>query len=134
MEQIYHNYEKWEDYIHGMWRKETSDNEKHFLDKAIDFTGDHKLYGEWMVKVTLEWKIACEQNLTDLSQNRRAWLGHAACCMGINCPEYITRDAWGYLTKKQQDDANMMADIAISGWEKRNGITEGYYAKELFDY
>jgi hypothetical protein len=69
--------------------------------------------------------------LTDISQNRRAWIGHAACCMAIKCPEYITRSAWGYLTKEQQDLANAEADRAIAWWERNKGGE--IYAKELFD-
>lgn len=133
MKRIYHPYTEWEDYKAGMWRKETTANEKDLLDKAIDFTGTHEEYGAWMMRVVSSWPKACEQNLTDLSQNRRAWIGHAACCMALNCPEYITREAWGYLTKTQQDLANKQADKAIEFWERDNKYQERFYAKELFE-
>jgi len=121
MKQKYHHYTEWEDYQNGMWRKETPKNEKDFLDKAIDFTGDHELYGSWMMRVVKEWPNACEQNLTNTNINRRAWVGHAACCLAFGCPEYITREAWGFLTDQQRDDANKQADYAIMTWE------ENYY-------
>jgi hypothetical protein len=120
MEQIYHNYKEWEDYQNGMWRKLEAGEESNMLDKAIKFTGDHQEYGAWMIKVTERWPIACEHNLTNTSQNRKAWIGHAATCMAINCPEYITRKAWSYLTPKQQVDANRAAEMAIIHWEERN--------------
>jgi len=133
MKRIYHPYQDWEDYKNGMWRKETPENEKHLLDKAIDFTGNHEEYGAAMIRVINEWPVTCQHNLTDTTQNRKAFIGHAACCLAFKCPEYITREAWGYLTKKQQDDANKQAEKAIMLWEKINNVYEGEYAKELFD-
>lgn len=132
MEQIYHHYSKWEDYNAGMWRKTSKDDERKYLEDAISFTGDAELYGEWMLKVIDEWPVACEHNLSDVGQNRKAWIGHAACCLAIGCPESITRQAWGYLTREQQDRANNMADIAIKQWEQKNGFGEND-AQELFD-
>lgn len=134
MKQIFHPYWEWEDFTHGMWRKESAANEKELLGKAIQFTGNYLLYGSFMRKVIDLWPISCEHNLTDLGQNRRAWIGHAATLIAINCPEYITREAWGYLTKKQQDDANEQADIAIAIWEKTHGINGGEYAQMFFEY
>lgn len=101
-----------------MWRKETKENEETFLKKAVDFTGNHKLYGSWMMKVVKEWPMACEHNLSDTGLNRRAWVGHAAVCLAFRCPEYITRAAWRKLTKEQQDKANAQADKAIKQWEQ----------------
>jgi hypothetical protein len=80
------------------------------------------------------WPIACEHNLTDDTQNRRAWIGHAACQMAINCPEYITRSAWGYLTREQQGKANAMADKAIARWEAVRGKEERLDAQIFFTY
>lgn len=131
MVQIYHPYTEWEDYKAGMWRKLLPSEEPAMLDAAIRFTGDAEEYGSWMMKVAREWTIACEHNLTDCSQNRRAWIGHAAACMAIQCPEYITRQAWGFLTKRQQDEANAVADLAIAWWE-RNKCKDAEYAQELF--
>ena len=98
-----------------MWGK--ADNRVECLEKAIKFTGNHKLYGAFMVKVTREWPVSCEHNLTNKTQNRLAWLGHAACALAFMCPEDITREAWGYLTKEQQEEANGVALKAIKQWE-----------------
>ena len=107
-----------------MWRRVNVDE---YLQKAIEFTGDHELYGRWMMRVVNEWPIACEHNLTDLTQNRRAWIGHAAVQMAINCPEHVTRAAWGYLTKEQQDLANGVADKAIEYWERMENGEKGLF-------
>lgn len=135
MKRVYHPYHLWEDYLAGMWRKVDSAQEAEYLQKAIAFTGDDALYGSWMLKVANQWPIACEHNLTDETQNRRAWIGHAACCLGIGCPEYITRSAWGFLNKEQQDRANGRADIAIESWETRQQMEiRGEYGQALFAY
>jgi hypothetical protein len=119
MKQIYHHYLKWEEHHAGMWQKVGKVNADLLLKDAIEFMGNHKLYGQWMMKVVDEWPISCEQNLSDNSINKRAWIGHAACCLAINCPEYITRMAWHFLSLEQQDKANKEADKAILSWERR---------------
>jgi hypothetical protein len=95
-------------------------NRKEWLKKAIEFTGNHELYGSWMIKVSQEWKYSCEHNLTDKSSNRRAWIGHAAVAFAMQCPEDITRQAWAFLTEEQQTLANLEADKAINLWERAN--------------
>lgn len=113
----FHHYEKWEEYHAGMWRKVHGEKREELLRKAIEFTGDDELYGEWMLRVVDEWPISCEQNLSFLNLNRQAWIGHAAVCLAFGCPEDITREAWWHLTEKQQNEANIKADQAIAKWE-----------------
>ena len=98
---------------------------------AIEFTGDAELYGSYMLRVTQEWPNSCEHNLTDRSQNRRAWIGHAAVALAIQCPEDIVRSAWSRLSEKQQIDANAQADAAIRSWECQRGISERTFTKLL---
>lgn len=117
MKRIYHPYWNWEEYKAGMWRNVSALKAVSFLSAAVKFTGDAELYGSFMVRVANEWPISCEHNLTDISQNRRAWIGHAAACLAIGVPEHITRAAWGRLTQNQQDEANAKADEAIRYWE-----------------
>jgi len=100
-----------------MWRSVPRNERQEYLDKAIVFTGDAETYGKWMLEVIRKWPISCEHNLTDIHQNRRAWIGHAAVCLAFKCPEDITRQAWAYLTQDQQDRANKKADEAIHQWE-----------------
>jgi hypothetical protein len=126
MKRIYHHYEKWEDYLNGMWREVLKDEEEYYLTQAIEFTGNANLYGSWMLKVIEYWPFACEHNLTCTGMNRQAWIGHAAVSLAIDCPEYITRMAWWKLTEQQQIDANKKADEAIELWEqeyRKNGYT-----------
>lgn len=112
---VYHHYLDWEEIDSNMWGSVT--NKQKYLEKAIEFTGDHKKYGRFMQKVVDTWKVSCENALTDYSLNRRAWVGHAACALALGCPESITREAWGKLTDEQQLLANKEADRAIKLWE-----------------
>ena len=117
MKRIYHPYDKWEEYHAGMWRDVNKDEEDDYLKRAIEFTGNHELYGYWMLKVVEQWKYSCEHNLSCTEMNRQAWIGHAACCLAFGCPEHITRRAWHCLTLEQQEKANGVADKAILLWE-----------------
>ncbi len=119
MKRVFHPYTEWEDWQSGMWRTISGSERMEMLRKAIEFTGDAELYGSFMRRVIDEWSIACEHNLTDESQNRKAWLGHAATCLAIDCPEDVTRAAWAQLSKQQQDDANKQAQDAIDEWVRR---------------
>ena len=93
---IYHPYNLWEEINHNMWGD--VENKQSMLMRAIKFTGDHKNYGRFMRKVIKQWKYSCENALTDEFINRKAWLGHAACEVRMNCPEDITHQAWKYLS------------------------------------
>lgn len=117
MKRIWHHYKKWEEVGAGMWDGASAEESRGHLSRAIKFTGDAKLYGSYMRRVIVEWPFSCEHNLTDIGQNRKAWIGHAATALAIGCPEHITRQAWGHLSKQQQDDANEQAQAAIEEWE-----------------
>lgn len=114
-ERVYHPYWDWEEIDHNMWG--CVSNRKKFLRMAVSFTGDHRKYGRFMMRVINEWPISCENALTDYSINRKAWIGHAACALALGCPEDITRSAWGKLTDEQQLLANKEAGRAIQAWE-----------------
>ena len=116
IKRVYRPIWEWEEIDANMWG--SVDNRRRFLNAAIEFTGDHKRYGRFMLRVIREWPASCENALTDLSSNRRAWIGHAASALSLGCPEDITREAWAHLTKQQQDRANAQADNAIRIWEK----------------
>ncbi len=119
IERIYYRYENWEEYRFGMWRQVCGMERDKYLKHAIKFTGNAELYGKYMLKALDLWPYSCAFNLSNTSINRQAWIGHAACCIAIKCPEDITRIAWHSLTQKQQDDANAKADIAIDTFEQR---------------
>jgi hypothetical protein len=110
-------YYDWEDYINGMWRKLSAEDELLYLPKAIEFTGNHIVYGNAMGEVIEKWSKTMLNSLTNKSINRRAFLGHCAVQYKINCPEYITRMAWGLLSNEQRYEADLIAEKHIKHWE-----------------
>ena len=107
----------WEEIGFNMWGEVA--NRRLFLQRAEIFTGNHRLYGRYMQRVAVEWPNSCINALTDYNLNRKAWIGHAACALALQCPEDITRQAWGLLTDEQRILANRQADRAIQSWEVR---------------
>lgn len=116
MKQLYIPYWDWEDWLNGMWRKLDPEEEQNMLNKAIEFTGDYKKYGGAMKRVIIEWPKTMLNSITNKSINRRAFLGHCACCLEFGCPEYITRMAWKELTERQRRDADIVAQSVIDHW------------------
>jgi hypothetical protein len=110
-------FESWEETRFNMWGEVS--NRRLYLQRAICFTGNHRLYGRYMRRVTEEWRNSCVNALTDYNLNRRAWIGHAACALALRCPEDITRHAWSFLSNEQQILANKQANRAIQSWEMR---------------
>ncbi len=119
--QTYVHYEKWEDWINGMWRRCEKEEEERLLKIAIEFTGDHLRYGEAMKEVVTEWKNTMLNSLTNVSINRRAFLGHCAVSYKLNIPEYITRMAWKELTDMQRTLADMAAQRVIDRYIIEHG-------------
>lgn len=113
----YKPYWEWEDWLNGMWRRLDKSEEKAMLELAINFTGDHMRYGAAMQEVIFEWPNTMLHNLTNVSINRKAFVGHCACQYKMNLPEYIVRMAWKELSDKQRYLANCQAELAINKWE-----------------
>jgi hypothetical protein len=118
IERVYHPYWDWEEIDFNMWGN--VDDKDKYLKWAIEFTGDAELYGSYMMDVAREWTKSCQHNLSNRTQNRKAWIGHAACAKAYGCPEHIVRQAWSHLSEEQQIAANKKADEAIEYWEQEN--------------
>lgn len=116
--QIFHHYEKWEDWKAGLYdsvcvyfdeklnlSKEMLENESKFLENARSMIN--------------EWIYSAEQNLSDKSMNRQAWIGQATCCHSHSAPEYVTIQAWWMLSDEERNKANAIADIVINEWEQK---------------
>lgn len=112
--QVFHHYTLWEDFKAGMWMPPTTGAEG----QAAAILSDPKVFGEAARVMVQEWPIAAEQNLTNPTVNRQAWIGQATCCHLAGVPESATRAAWWTLTDEERTIANGVADQVIREWEQ----------------
>ena len=112
---IWHHFEKWEDYHHGMYDEDRQGRQER-VQRAAEILGDPILCERAMRKVVAEWPRASEFNLSNAEINRRAWLGQAACSCYGDVHEDETREAWGLLTDEQRVRANKIATVVIKEW------------------
>ena len=135
IKQVFIPYWEWEDFINGMWSK----GEEGQLIQAVEFTGAWVKYGEAMGEVIEAWSQTMLNSMTNLSINRRAFLGHCAVCFKLGIPESVTREAWSLLTDQQRFDADAIAEKHIKHWEyeyKRKNIQlhKGLGAQMLLEW
>lgn len=122
------HYEKWEDYKAGMFAlTDVIDKDKKVIG-AIQLLSNEGAFYDILKEVMIRWENATSVNLTNKGQNRRAWLGAAACMFKCNTPEYLTRIAWNLLNKDVQDKANAVAEKIIMEFENKTS-----HAKTLFE-
>ena len=117
MERIYHRYEFWECYKNGFYNNKTKYNNDELYDLVIEFFNNTIIVDLYMNKVINEWIYSCEHNLTNISLNRVAWLGQAACCIYKNIPYKNTMDTWKYIDKNKQIIACEIAEKIIKKYE-----------------
>ena len=121
MRQIFHSYTLWEDVNNGILEDCYNEEETEVLTlKAKSLLCSMDDFAEVANNVINEWKFSSEQHLSNKARNRQAWIGQAACCYKYRVPEHITKYAWRLMTKKQQDNANYIADLIIKSWEDKN--------------
>lgn len=118
MNRIYHRYELWECWKNGFFWNESGLTKSELKDKCIEFFSNKKLVEKYMRLVVKLWPFSCENNLTNDSMNRVAWLGQAAACLYCKCPSPITMESWREVPAKSRDEANEIAEKIISDYEK----------------
>lgn len=116
MKRVYRHVDDLEEGHNGMWRTASGDEGEAFIRAARDLMRDPEAFLAAMLKAVSHWPNSCEHNLTSLNMNRRAWLGHAGCCVALGSPEAMTRLGWHRLSLEQQTEANRVADLAIEAW------------------
>lgn len=120
MKQIFEHYTKWEDFQAGMYQTDNIKDKDQKVIDAIKLLSDSNAFYNALKQILITWKIASDVNMTNKQQNRRAWLGAAACMFVCNTPECLTRIAWGLLNKEVQDKANAVAEKIILEYENNN--------------
>lgn len=106
----------WEDYRAGMYRNPNSLLEE--MAAAKDLLADPVRLEPAMRAVVEAWPGSAEHQLTNMEQNRRAWVGQAACLHAVGAAALATRAAWPQLTDVERAAANSCADRVIRQWEE----------------
>lgn len=118
IERKYHPYYEWEDYQSGMY-DELKDGREHRVKLAVKLLSHPLICYQFMKEVTVRWKVATEHVFTNITCNRKSWLGQSACHLFAGVKEDETREAWKYLTIEQRKKANDIAKEVIKEWERR---------------
>lgn len=117
MKQIFHHYEKWEDWKDGLYVLSVDDPNEIMIRRAARLLSDVDLFRESALKMIHRYPYATEVNLSNRSRNRQAWIGQASCCFVCGASEDLTKEAWHRLSAAEQDAANMVADYVTVVWE-----------------
>lgn len=131
LKRIYKPYTLWEDYLNGMYDYSKSDNDSILIEKACKLLSNETLFFNTCLNVLDNWKISSDVNLSNVSQNRKAWLGQAACCFKYKVPEILTRFAWSEINEEQRIKANNVAQKIISIYEAKNRRIHTAMGKQL---
>lgn len=114
--QIFHHFSKWEDYKLGFYASTCVDTEQH-IKKSVELLSCQDTFYKYADKVINEWIYSCEQNLTDPSLNKIAYIGQSACCIANDTPAFVTRLAWSYIDEDTQKEANKTAKKILDKWK-----------------
>lgn len=117
MKRIYHDYRNWECYNNGMYILREKDLKVDYVDGCLTLFKNTKELKKQMERTIKEWHYSTQQNMTNKSMNRQAWLGQAACNIYLKATEEETRSAWWLLNDEEREKANCVADEVIKQWE-----------------
>lgn len=120
MQQKFYHYEKWEDFKNGMYKTANIKEKENKILAAINLLSNPFEFYKVCKKILIEWPISCDVNLSNINQNRKAWIGAAGCCYNSKTPEILTREAWSKLSMAQQNQANKIAQQIIYEYERKN--------------
>lgn len=115
MKQIFHHYEKWEDWKAGFYEISRTDKQK-----IVDFFNDQELLKECMQRASEEWKHSFEQNMTNPNVNKIAYIGQAASCIYTQASCFETMAAWNMLSEDIRNSSDEIAKQVYNDWIKNN--------------
>lgn len=102
IKRIFHPYTLWEDYKEGFYNTCSGNEKEYKISKVKEMFNSKELTNKFMLKVINEWTYSCEHNLSNLSMNRVAYLGQAACCLYAKVPSLVTMYAWKFLDRDRK--------------------------------
>lgn len=107
------------------------EGQKERIEKAINVLSDQSLFLYALIEVVKKWPICSEENLSNVSGNRRAWCGQVACNYLHGVTERETRKAWGMLSDKARLEANKTADKIIKLYENKDSQLHQPMGKQM---
>jgi hypothetical protein len=117
IERKFYNYMELEEYVCGMWKVARGQQRKDYIKLSEKLMKDTNGFIAAMNMVVKSWPKSVEQNLTVVSSNRLAWLGHAGCNIRHGSPEECTRAAWYLLSDDERNEANKAAMTVLMQWD-----------------
>jgi G3E family GTPase len=127
----YQSFDENREYIESKWDKQWGDrtnelvfigqdiDKEKMIESCIDLLSNPEEFYSVCINLCKDWKNSTDVNLSNVMQNRKAWLGAAACCYKYNIPEFITRLAWSKIDCKNQYRANNVANKIIKEYERK---------------
>lgn len=112
---IFYRHEVWEDANNGLYNVGTCEDK---TIKSFELLSNVEIFWDTMCQMRIDWPFAFQFNVSNKTQNRRAWLGQAACCYNHGAEFNLTIDAWQKLSTEQQNAANQCANNMINLFEK----------------
>lgn len=116
-------YYQWEDHRAGMYRLVPGAGED---ERARELLADASRLTDAMRQAVAGWPTSALHQLSNTEQNRRAWLGWAACQVAVGACARATRYAWPRLTEDERVAANHAADVVIGEWETAHAKPEDF--------
>jgi hypothetical protein len=109
------DYTNWECHLAGFHHARFNEQDR---DNAARILSDRKRLLNASRTVLLDWPITSAVHLSNLSLNRKAWMGHAANFIVCGAGEDSSVAAYWTLTQQQQDMANGTVMEVILEWEQ----------------
>ena len=119
MKRIYNKYTDWEDFKNGMFSNKKDGFEKMVTESFFLLT-NLDLFEKACFNVIEKWPISSIENLTNTSQNRKAWIGQASCSYEYGSTESATKKAWFRMSEIEKYKANIVAEKVIKTYEAKN--------------
>lgn len=127
VQRVYRPYWEWEDHEDGMYG--TPFNWMSEIQAARELLVDSARLEPAMQFVVDAWPNSAEHQLSNMEQNRRAWVGQAACRFAVRAAALATRAAWAQLTDSERNAANACAERVIHEWEEDHAMTQTLFGR-----
>lgn len=124
-------YSQWEDYKAGMYSLTHTPQQVYDAQALLADPERLRLAMKYAVD---QWPSATLHQMSNPDQNRRAWLGWAACMVNNLAPANATKVAWSNLSDAQRRAANHSAELVIFDWEREHADEPAEFQGTLFDF